>query len=137
MQNEIPVVRPLGFSFCILHSDFCIGTMICPWCDHDNLPGADECVNCRQDLTQLDRPVAHDRVERSLMDDKVKALAPRAPVTLPVTATVAQAVEVMLKGEIGAVLLLDERGALAGIFSERDLLMKVAGEHEIYASTDL
>ena len=33
------------------------------------------------------------------------------------------------------VLLLDEKGALAGIFSERDLLMKVAGKHEIFAST--
>jgi CBS domain-containing protein len=111
--------------------------MICPWCDHDNLPGSDECGNCRQDLTQLDRPVAHDRVERSLMDDSVSVLTPRAPVTLPATATVAQAVEVMLRGEFGAVLLVDEQGALTGIFSERDLLMKVAGQHEIYSAVSL
>ncbi len=109
--------------------------MICPWCDHDNLPGSDECSNCRQDLTQLDRPVAHDRVERSLMDDPVSVLKPRPPVTLPTTATVAQAVDVMLKGEIGTVLLVDDDGKLAGIFSERDLLMKVAGQHDIYSAT--
>jgi CBS domain-containing protein len=108
--------------------------MICPWCDHDNVPGSDECSNCRQDLTQLDRPVAHDRVERSLMDDRVSVLNPRPPVTLPTTATVAQAVDVMLKGEIGTVLLVDDDGKLAGIFSERDLLMKVAGQHDIYSA---
>lgn len=108
--------------------------MICPWCDHDNLPGADECGNCRQDLTQLDRPVAHDRVERSLMDDTVGVLTPQPPVTLPESASVAQAVDVMLQGKFGAVLLVDGQGALTGIFSERDLLMKVAGRHEIHSA---
>jgi CBS domain-containing protein len=111
--------------------------MICPSCDHDNLPGSDECVNCHQDLTQLDRPVAHDRVERSLMHDTVSVLSPRTPVTLPPTATVGQAIEVMLKGEFGAVLIVADDGKLAGIFSERDLLMKVAGQHDVYSAVEV
>ena len=108
--------------------------MICPLCDHDNVPGADECGNCRQDLTQLDRPTAHDRVERSLMDDPVSVLTPQTPVTLPADATVAQAVDVLLRRQIGAVALVEESGAIVGIFSERDLLMKVAGQHELYSA---
>ncbi|MFO0846217.1 MAG: CBS domain-containing protein [Gemmataceae bacterium] len=114
-------------------SAICNRKMICPCCDHDNLPGSDECGNCHLDLTQLDRPVAQDRVERSLMDDPVQLLLPRTPITLPPHATVGDAIEVMLQGDIGAVLIVEDSGALAGIFSERDLLMKVAGVCDDYA----
>jgi CBS domain-containing protein len=100
--------------------------MICPHCAFDNLPGSEQCENCQADLTQLDRPVAQDRVERSLMEDTVSQLTPRQAVTLPATATVKQAIEIMLSHNIGAVLIVDDAGRLLGIFSERDLLTKVA-----------
>jgi CBS domain-containing protein len=107
--------------------------MICPWCDHDNLPGSDECGHCHQDLTQLDRPIAQDRVERSLMDDPVSVLLPREPVTLPAGATVGEAINELLHTDLGAVLVVDAEGGLAGIFSERDLLYRVAGLCPDYA----
>ena len=107
--------------------------MICPHCNHDNLPGSEECSNCRNDLTQLDRPTAQDRVERSLTENPVSALPLRQPVTLPQSATVGQAIETMLAHNLGALLVVDEAGRLVGIFSERDLLTKVAGIHEDYA----
>lgn len=100
--------------------------MICPHCAFDNLPGSEQCGNCQADLTQLDRPVAQDRVERSLMEDTVGQLNPRQAVTLPPTATVDEAIQVMLRHDIGAVLIVEKDGRLAGIFSERDLLTKVA-----------
>ena len=54
--------------------------------------------------------------------------------TLPPTATVKQAIQVMLAHDIGAVLIVDDAGKLLGIFSERDLLTKVAspdrGSHD-------
>jgi signal-transduction protein with cAMP-binding, CBS, and nucleotidyltransferase domain len=100
--------------------------MICPHCAFDNLPGSEQCDNCQADLTQLDRPIAQDRVERSLMEDTVSELKPRQAVTLPPTATVQQAIEVMLSHNIGALLIVDDAGQLLGIFSERDLLTKVA-----------
>jgi CBS domain-containing protein len=40
-------------------------------------------------------------------------------------ATVAEAVEVMAAREVGAVLAMTEDGLVAGIFSERDLLVQV------------
>jgi CBS domain-containing protein len=107
--------------------------MICPTCGHDNVPGAEECSNCCCDLTQLDRPMAQNRVERSLMEDPVSILLPRDPVTLPTTATVRQAMQTMLAGNVGALLVVDAKGKLAGIFSERDLLTKVAGIYDDYA----
>src|ERR1700719_720264 len=107
--------------------------MICPWCNENNLPGADLCGNCLQDLTQLDRPVAHDRIERSLMEDPVRALRPHRPVTIEPTATIGDAVQAMLTHNLGALLVVDQEGKLLGMFSERDLLTKVAGQHEPYA----
>src|SRR5262245_16842090 len=102
--------------------------MICPQCNYDNVPGSEVCAACQQDLTQLDQPTAQDRVQRSLMEDPVSMLRPRAPVTVRGDTTVRQAIETMLKSNIGALLVLDEVGGLAGILSERDLLAKVAGQ---------
>lgn len=109
-------------------------TMRCSWCDHDNLPGEDACRGCLRDLTYLDRPAAQDRIERSLMGDPVGSIGPRAPITLPPEATVGQAMRVMLDQDIGAVLVVDGHGELLGIFSERDLLTKVAGLVEDYSA---
>jgi CBS domain-containing protein len=107
--------------------------MICPNCGHDNLPGSEECSSCLQDLTQLDRPTAQSRVEHSLMEDPVSILTPHLPITIRPTATIREAVQVMLDRDIGAILVVDANGKLEGIFSERDLLTKVAGLHEAYA----
>jgi CBS domain-containing protein len=101
--------------------------MICPHCGFDNLPGADECRRCLGDLTALDRPVPQDRVESSLMRDTVGQLKPRPAATVALGASVAEAVRVLLDEDVGAVLVVDAAGLLVGIFSERDLLTKVAG----------
>jgi len=107
--------------------------MICPTCGWDNLPGNEECSNCQQDLTPLDRPTPNNKVERSLMEDLVSTLDPKKPVTLPASATVREAIRTMLTCNIGSVLIVDTSGQLVGIFSERDLLRKVAGIHGAYA----
>src|ERR1700687_337886 len=106
--------------------------MICPNCGHDKLPGDEKCSRCRQDLTQLDRPVARDRVERSLMEEAVGSLHPPEPITTLPTTTVSDAIQTMLKHDIGALLIVDLTGKLMGIFSERDLLTKVASENADY-----
>lgn len=102
--------------------------MICPSCSYDNLPGSEQCARCQQDLTQLDQPTAQDRVQRSLMEDPVSMLRPRKPITTPPTTTVADAIRTMLANNIGALLVVDAKEKLVGVFTERDLLSRVAGE---------
>src|SRR5262245_12683496 len=102
--------------------------MICPTCNFDNLPGSDQCRNCHADLAQLDRPTAQDRFERSLMEETVATLKPRKAVTLLETALVGEAIRSMLACDIGAILIVAADGKLVGIFSERDLLTKVASD---------
>jgi CBS domain-containing protein len=46
-------------------------------------------------------------------------------VSLPAAASIADAVAVMAEREVGAVLVMTEDGLVAGIFSERDLLVRV------------
>src|SRR5580693_1729419 len=107
--------------------------MICPACNHDNFPGREYCTNCLHDLTQLDQPTSRDRVERSLMEDPVSVLKPRKALTLPPDATVGEAIRKMLDHDIGALLIVAADGKLVGIFSERDLLTRVAGQVADYA----
>jgi CBS domain-containing protein len=102
--------------------------MICPRCGHDNVPGNDVCASCLLDLAPLDQPAPRDRVQSDLMDRPVRDLKPRHPITLPVTAPLGDAVRVMLDEGVGTVLVVDGGGSLAGIFSERDLLMRVPSE---------
>jgi CBS domain-containing protein len=106
--------------------------MICPNCGHDNLPGSEECSSCLQDLTQLDRPCASNRVERSLMEDPVGTLCRHNPVTVRPTATVREAIQAMLGPGVGALLVVDEAGKLVGILSERDLLMRAVDNHAAF-----
>ena len=44
--------------------------------------------------------------------------------TVPVMATVAEAVQLMIHNEVGAVAVVDDEGIVAGMFTERDLLEK-------------
>src|SRR5262249_11790131 len=76
---------------------------------------------------------AQNHVERSLMEDPVSVLRPKKPVSVSPTATVDMAIKTMLDLNIGTVLVVDQQGKLAGIFSERDLLVKVAGLVDDYA----
>ena len=101
--------------------------MICPLCGHNrNLPGADWCGWCQFDLSAVDRPAPADRVERSLMLDPVAALGPRAPAVVPLDADLDEAMSAMLGLKVGAVLVVDGDGRLAGILTERDFLTNLA-----------
>lgn len=46
--------------------------------------------------------------------------------TVPVTASVAEAVQLMINNEVGAVAVVDDQGIVAGMFTERDVLEKFA-----------
>src|SRR2546430_16902055 len=96
--------------------------MICPTCNFDNLPGCEVCYNCLHDLTQHDQPVAHDRVQQSLMGERVSALRPRAAITLGPDATVDEAMRTMLDNNIGALLIVDGAGLGFGGFARPGLV---------------
>jgi CBS domain-containing protein len=66
------------------------------------------------------------RIAQGLASAPIRALHPRAPVCVLDETTVADAVNLMNHEKIGAVLVTTD-GKLAGIFTERDVLTKIAG----------
>lgn len=50
------------------------------------------------------------------------------PTSVKPTTTLREAIALMQAGEFGCVLVLDAEGKLEGVFTERDLLLKIAGK---------
>jgi CBS domain-containing protein len=63
----------------------------------------------------------------ALFDETITALGPAEPICLRETATVGEAIERMLARRQAGVLIVDGDGRLTGIFTERDVLTRVAG----------
>jgi CBS domain-containing protein len=77
----------------------------------------------QEDLPQADTPM-----KRTIMVDPIAVLDSPVPECIPAGTTVAAAIAQMKGKNVGYVLVTDTEGRLAGIFTERDVLLKVAGE---------
>ena len=67
-------------------------------------------------------------IRGALFSDTIATLTPAAPVCLRETVTVHEAIERMLAERQAGVLVVDGEGRLSGIFTERDVLTRVAGQ---------
>ena len=98
--------------------------IICPYCDAENIEGADACEQCNEGLTEMSIRVPASSVEADLLRDRIERLWPKSPSTVPPDMPVGQVLTKMVGETIGCVMVVDE-GKLVGIFSERDALMKI------------
>ncbi len=73
----------------------------------------------------------------AFLNDTIAALEPAEPICLRETATVAEAIARMLERRQAGVLIVDDAGRLTGIFTERDVLTRVAGVAREAARTAL
>ena len=100
-----------------------IQKMECPSCGHEFLAGDDSCGSCHADLTTV--RYAESRLgslHRVIIDDPLSRLDAAQPILLRKTDTVARAVALMKEQRQGSVIVVEEDGSLAGIFTERDLV---------------
>ncbi|MGI9458344.1 MAG: CBS domain-containing protein [Aeoliella sp.] len=98
--------------------------IICPYCDAENIPGADECVECNEPLIELSLPHPESVVDAALLSDRFDTLPTNLPVSVPPETSVAKVLQIMVEASIGCVLVV-EGDQLVGLFSERDALMKL------------
>lgn len=96
----------------------------CPYCDADNIEGADFCEQCDNSLSDLTRPLPASAVERALLADRVASLVSRPPVTVEPTATLREVLQRLHDSGVGCVVVVAERRPV-GVFSERDVLLKI------------
>jgi CBS domain-containing protein len=101
----------------------------CSYCGCSNLEGADVCEQCLEPLGEPMLGHADSEVERSLLHDKVVLLLPRKPIVVEPTLTVREVLELLVERSIGCVLVVEE-GRLAGIFTERDAVVRVGSAVE-------
>ena len=105
---------------------------ICPSCGAENIEGADTCQNCTMDLRTVDVPETAQLASESPFLDPIANLRMARAAVIPATTTVAEAVTLVAAQSSGAVIIAD--GArIVGIFTERDVLKKVAGREGLNA----
>ena len=97
--------------------------MICPVCGHQNIQGVDECENCGADLRTVDIPSPGTAFEAKLVDVPLSEVHPHLPLTIDAGASAADAVTRMRDAGAGCLVVIGD-GALVGVLSERDLVMK-------------
>ncbi|NLF25255.1 MAG: CBS domain-containing protein [Deltaproteobacteria bacterium] len=74
-------------------------------------------------------PLQVEFLQRSL-----STLEPRMPLCLTQEASLLAAISALRENNIGCVLIVDQRGKLIGIFSERDCILKVTAPAHEYAN---
>jgi CBS domain-containing protein len=101
-----------------------MSAILCPYCEAENIEGADECEACGEALTDMSVRVPASSVEADLLRDRIERLWPKSPSTVAPETSVAEVLKKMVGETIGCVMVVD-KGKLVGIFSERDALMKL------------
>ncbi len=101
--------------------------MICAVCGYQNIQGEDECANCGADLRTVDIPSPSTALEDRLVRDHLARVHGRDPILVAPETPVRAALRQMQDQRANA-LLVGDGAHLQGIFTERDALMKVAGQ---------
>ncbi|QDU30891.1 inosine 5'-monophosphate dehydrogenase [Anatilimnocola aggregata] len=98
--------------------------MECPYCDHPVIEGADHCDECGLPLDDTSLPEPANAVELALLTDRVSLFEGRRPLLISPSLPVREAIRLLALNNIGCMLVV-EKGELVGIFTERDVLLKV------------
>jgi CBS domain-containing protein len=98
--------------------------ILCPYCDAENIEGADLCAECQLPLTDLSLKAPASEVERGLLRDRIESLRPKMPLSVGPDVTIGEALRTMLARGIGCMMIV-EGDRLLGLFSERDAMMRL------------
>ena len=101
--------------------------IICPDCKAENIPGTDLCESCGHDLRSLALPKAETEFEEHLMNDRLDRIGAEEALSVAPGDPVTVAVHFMRQHGAECVVVTDGNG-IQGILTERDVLMKAAGD---------
>ena len=104
--------------------------MLCPACHTENIDGADVCIECHSDLTDPQLQSDQTRIEEELMRDPMADLIPRDPLKVAPETTVREVIDRLVQTGRNCALVVDKDERMVGIFTERDVLMRIADRYE-------
>lgn len=73
-------------------------------------------------------PLQYELSEQKFLSKSLGALNPHPPISVHQTTPVKEVIKCLRDNKIGCVTVLDDDGRLTGVFSERDVLIKIALE---------
>ena len=103
--------------------------MLCPVCGWQNFLGEETCDNCGADLRNADIPEPATSFHGRLLGAHLDELGAPAPELVDADARADETVARMRHDGVDCLLVM-EHGKLAGIFTDRDAILKMAGGHE-------
>jgi CBS domain-containing protein len=92
------------------------------------MAGAELCESCGQDLLDAGVPRERGGLQARILSDPLAALKPAAAIEVSHSTPASEAIRLMKERRHGSVLVV-EGGRLAGLFTERDVLLKLAGRN--------
>ncbi|HSS19748.1 MAG TPA: CBS domain-containing protein [Pyrinomonadaceae bacterium] len=102
--------------------------MNCPSCGQENIDGIDRCENCLTPFRDLDVPRADssEGLARSVMEDDLAQLEREEAISVASDVSALDVAQLMKNSNTGCALVVDQ-GKLVGIFTEHDVLKRLAG----------
>jgi CBS domain-containing protein len=99
--------------------------MRCSSCGHENIAGVDLCDACHAPLSEVFETADLDAaMDHNLRTEPIRALSPARPFTVSPNDKVRDVIALIVKKKIGCALVV-WCDTLVGIFTERDVLMKI------------
>ncbi len=99
---------------------------ICPVCHHPNFAGEDLCEECGADLTAVDLPQDAIDFHGHLLGEHLDELGATKPIEVPATMALDEAIQLMHSSPVDCLLVMNG-DALAGIFTDRDAVVRTTG----------
>ena len=98
----------------------------CPVCHHENFAGEDLCDECGADLTAVDLPQAAIDFHGRLLGEHLDGIGAKPPLTVPATMALDEAIRLMHETPTDCLLVMNG-DSLAGIFTDRDAVVRTTG----------
>jgi predicted transcriptional regulator len=101
----------------------------CPACSHENIPGMEICENCQSDLTYLGKKihaVTSSSLEKGALTDTLEKIESDNVYRIYQEMSVKRTMEVMSDLQITSIMVEDDFGDIAGVFSDREILENVS-----------
>ena len=83
----------------------------------------EELVLMEERISEVEEVISFD-----VLDDPIGSVSNRAATTIPFEASVGDAIRTMQAERTGSLAVVDTEGRIVGIFTERDVLLKVVGK---------
>lgn len=103
--------------------------MFCPACGYENLPGVDYCQECLCNLSHLDltrKAKTESRIEQAILRERAYQINSPSSISVSEDTSVQSVLELMYKNSKSAVIIINDKRDVVGIFTERSFTRRTA-----------